>query len=1044
MKSTIITASAGTGKTYQITEELASRIAEGLDPAAVIATTFTKKAAAELAERIRSKLMDRGLTAAAQSVNAALVGTVNSVASRIVQDFAIDAGLSPMLDILEDEAGKRAFSVATDDIIAVRDAEHQALLKRTGYDRPADAYQYDPRLSWPRTVQDITEAARQNLLTADDLRDSINPSIEEVMSLLDAVADPETSDSRNGLWKSNLIQACDEAIALDEGDDRNAARSRVDKHTKWADQARTDVFGFSWAEWAGFGKISTPKSTAAAFEIFSDISTDIAANPAFREDIRTLIELTLTTAADCIEAYRDYKDALGLLDFIDQEVMALEVIQSSERVREAVADSYEVLVVDEFQDTSPLQLSLFFALGELVGEIIWVGDPKQSIYGFRGSDPLLMDAAIEAVKDNGGDLRVLDKSWRSHAQPLQLSNEIFAATIDESARLTVAEPVAEKRRDGRVQIWNSNAKSPKNADWYGSIAAGVIRWIREDGLAPEDIAVLARTNSQVKEISASLQAAGVPCSSGISDPRQTREGQIVQAALGFLLDARDTQSLTELIHLMDDHQAHQSWFSDLTSSNTRDERRDLFTKWAKDPSLKLLVALRETVVDLTPDEIIRQVIDATDLRRRIARWTNPDERTESLGAISAMALEYMNEAKGTGAPVSPTGFLLWFKDAEAPDQKSEKGVYVGTVHSAKGLEWEAVCVIVPKPTDWFFPFGHRIESLRPPTIEDPLGGRFLRFWPAIDSKLDTIITELENHRSQLIRRNADNADARRLSYVALTRAVRISALAPIKDFSGLSALNGTEVSLETAGDFLQIKNNDGLLAEVPVEISALSIPEDGELESTGAVPHSQDILRTTPSAPGFPSRVTPSGIRTTASQIETVAVTERAVLGDPLVDKGGQNWNHVGDAIHSYLGLPLDSLPDADKLSSATRLINSWNVSRYIDPERIIELGERWRTWIDTTYPGAKILTEVPITWRNEHGQVSEGWIDQLLMLPDASLVLIDHKSYPGPEPVDHVRKEYIGQLSAYADALELAGHSRPTETLVHLPLKGLVLALDI
>ena len=57
-------------------------------------------------------------------------------------------------------------------------------------------------------------------------------------------------------------------------------------------------------------------------------------------------------------------------------------------------------------------------------------------------------------------------------------------------------------------------------------------------------------------------------------------------------------------------------------------------------------------------------------------------------------------------------------------------------------------------------------------------------------------------------------------------------------------------------------------------------------------------------------------------------------------------------------------------------------------------------------------------------------------------MVLIDHKTYPGDDPIGHVRENYIGQLSGYADALELAGRGRPAEILVHLPLKGLVVAI--
>ena len=94
--------------------------------------------------------------------------------------------------------------------------------------------------------------------------------------------------------------------------------------------------------------------------------------------------------------------------------------------------------------------------------------------------------------------------------------------------------------------------------------------------------------------------------------------------------------------------------------------------------------------------------------------------------------------------------------------------------------------------------------------------------------------------------------------------------------------------------------------------------------------------------------------------------------------------------------------------------------------------------WIEATFPGAEVLTEQPIAWRNENDQVMEGWIDALLKLPNGEHVLVDHKSYPGTDPIGHVRENYLGQLETYSRALKAAGE-RPPRVLVHLPLLGAV-----
>ncbi len=166
------------------------------------------------------------------------------------------------------------------------------------------------------------------------------------------------------------------------------------------------------------------------------------------------------------------------------------------------------------------------------------------------------------------------------------------------------------------------------------------------------------------------------------------------------------------------------------------------------------------------------------------------------------------------------------------------------------------------------------------------------------------------------------------------------------------------------------------------------------------------------------------------------------MLGAPLVSGGGQHWERVGEAVHGYLGLPLATLGADLRERAAERLIGSWGVGAHVSAETMADLGTRWLKWLDAEFPDAVIRSEVPVTWRNEDHQIHEGWIDQLLELPDGRVVLIDHKTYPGDDPIGHVRENYIGQLSGYADALELAGRGRPAEILVHLPLKGLVVAI--
>ena len=1083
MRSSIITASAGSGKTYTITQKLAERIRGGLSPSAFIATTFTTKAAAELSSRIRTRLMSDGLTEEAQALDSALVGTVNAVSATLVRDFAIDAGLSPELETLTEDTAKQAFSLACDGIVADRENSHRDLIARVGYDKAVDAAEWDRGKSFAETVQDIADTARQNLISPEELRRSAAPSIESLMDVLDSLATAAATDER-ATWVGPALAGIKAAIACETPPKSATAEKRVAAFEKARSWSTDEWESLTWNAWARLMDAKVPgggttKTVAKAFTGACTLTgRDIAANPSYRADIAAMTNLVLDTAADCLVAYDEYKKALGFIDFTDQEVQALEVIRSSQSVRDAIAATYEVLVVDEFQDTNPIQLALFFELGQLAGEVIWVGDPKQSIYGFRGSDPSLMAAAIDALRENG-DVTALDKSWRSHRQPLQLTNELFSAVMpdDPNVRLGIDESIAPKRDGGDVRLWDIGSPGRGNAVWLGSVAKGMRDLLEETGLPGGRTAVLARTKANVDAIVEKLTELGVACTGERTNLRTVREGQIIRAALAFLLDERDTRALVELIVLLDDHAAHETWFGQLESAPDREARREILSGWAHDPSLRHLQDLRAVAVNLTPVEIVRHSVDALDLRRRIAGWTNPAHRMTSLDAFTGMAAEYQDECRAGGSPVTLSGFLTWFDAADPRSSTTDDpdSVYVGTIHSSKGLEWEAVCVAVGDPKDRFTPDGYWVGSHRPPTIVDPLGDRYLRFWPAVTPDAALIVETMRRHPEQDARHKASIEDARRLSYVALTRAARHSILCPRKDFTDYDAVRGTKVTLTWTKDEPQLlvrktKKSEGI--PVPARIEAKTPADEDDLMVKRGTAHalgidelrgdstprlhvgtvlSDDVPAATAdsAAPATqamafprPARITPSGLSATDAEKARAGVMTRASLGVPLVSGGDEKWELVGEAVHDYLALPLGVLDDGSKQSAADRLVASWGVGSLVDAGRLIETGRRWAEWLDAEYPGANIRSEVPVTWRNASHQVAEGWIDQLIETADGSLVLVDHKTYPGPEPEKHVREKYVGQLSGYADALELAGLGRPKEILVHLPLKGLVVSV--
>ena len=200
----VITASAGSGKTYRLTEVLSERLsqttADGqpvLRSSEVIATTFTVRAAADLVEKTQKRLLDDGNITAAEEISTALIGTINSMSGRLVTEYAIDAGFSPELRVLDEQEQAIVFTTAVDAVVAEAEATHRDLLVRTGHNgSPGDSnsFGHGP-VVWSDLVRSVAEAARANHLGEAELKQSVRDSASSSSQLSPRVAE---TDGRSG------------------------------------------------------------------------------------------------------------------------------------------------------------------------------------------------------------------------------------------------------------------------------------------------------------------------------------------------------------------------------------------------------------------------------------------------------------------------------------------------------------------------------------------------------------------------------------------------------------------------------------------------------------------------------------------------------------------------------------------------------------------------------------------------------------------------------------------------------------------------------
>lgn len=1050
---TMVSASAGTGKTYTLTGKIVNRIAGGLPAGAIMATTFTRKAAGELRERIAARLLEQAevmddadaaaaLRLASQQLPASLIGTVNSVCGQLLQEHAIDAGLSPALEVIGEEQLAGIFNLATDEILAEHAPAILPIAHRMG---TGDAGARDAK-TWQEMVRSIVDAARTNLLDAEELAACAERSWIGFRQLLDT---PGTDDRASWLRDLHLAGSeFREVVRTGFGSDGKKAltdtakfQEQYPKVLQKLNQAQS-AEDTPWEIWRGF-IASAP--AAPIKHIFWDLRQRIHAgllsNPAFHHDLEHYIRLIFACAADCLDAYSEFKRLHGLMDFVDQETLVLKLARDNEAFRRSFPGRVRFLVVDEFQDTSPLQLELFLQLSQLVEEAVWVGDPKQAIYEFRGTDPELMEAVVAQVSHR----EQLSETWRSHKAVVDLSNAVFEPVFErhgmppETVHLKLPEAHA-NWSPGTLEAWTR--RQSNDAERLKATAAGVASLLRRrQDLRAGDVAILARSNADVDTLSTALDTLGIRASRNPRKLSDAREVQLARAGMAFVADGYDTVALTELVALHPGHSAHATWQQKLLEAPNA---AIILDSWKADPVVTALEALRERAAVVTPTEVFEAVTGALGLPRLIGSWSSPATRFRNLDAARGAIRTYYERCLALHTPATLRGFLAYFASEE--QKSAENGgddvVNVLTYHKAKGLEWPVVVMEGLNKELRLAAFGAAVEQEGSFDLAQPLARRWIRFWPSPfpygGSPLD------KNGKNSKVAERAQERDRRnmsRLMYVGMTRAVETTVLTAknggpelLNDLGIAALVSWSQGDGDNRRGLIKVADGEGF----PAFVEELE-PLDTIQTATVWTPRFSDAPSAPSVAAALPARFAASSLGSAGLEATVTAV---AKLGARLAEHGSDDWGAVGSAVHAYLGTEFSVLTPDEQRDLADRIVKRWGVNGTVDSSLLITSGVRFESYLDAEFPGWFRHREAAIGWRPDH-QVMEGWIDLLLEGPDG-FVLVDHKTYPGNDPAGHIRGKYLGQMAAYREAVSAATGKPVLRTLIHFPALGQVCEISV
>lgn len=1006
MNLKIISAGAGSGKTYRLTQELVGLLASGTVRASgIIATTFTNKAAAELQERVRVRLLEEGLTQAANDLSNALIGTVHGLGVKLLKRFAYEAGVSPQVDIIADEDQQLLFNQSLSMVLTnERVEEMERLSDRLGLSK-SDFGKTD----WRKLLKDLAEVVRANDFDEEVLTLSKQRSFESFAHFLDPIIDRTPAT-----WNELLVEQIETAISNLEnnGDSTKVTADGVKSLREIKSELRLRG-ALNWHHWAKIAKTKVgAKSRDDLAELVEFANTHLGHKELW-EDVKSFIFNIFELAQAAMEEFERFKKSRGLIDYNDMESYVKRLLDDP-TVQEVLTEELDLLLVDEFQDTNPLQLEIFLKLSRFARHSIWVGDPKQSIYGFRGADPALMQAIIEG---QGGlkSENILAHSWRSREDVVFACNAIFTKAFSHLPAEQVAlQPKRRKlaghdsanKQDEPSEMGNALIHWDFNYDgegrkpgkeWLHNCIAETLRVNLERGMTilpkgekryrlaqPGDVAILCRSNNDCRDMAEALHRAGLRAAISRAGLMATAEAKLILACLKFILNKYDSLSVAEILMLAARLELHEVVEDRLAYLEASEAGKPDF-KWGEQQAfVQRLNSLRPQVAELSGSEILSLLLEELDLRRIIVSWGNVEQRLANVDMLVHFSLQYEQACNRLHSAASLGGFLLWANNLEENETdlqgsgENPAAVNVLTYHKSKGLEWPIVIC-------------HSLEqslredvwgiSLVPETEEvdlnNLLGNRWVRLWvnPYADQFKSTVLDErmAESHEKAQ-KRLAALAEDDRLMYVGLTRA-RDYLVFPSREKPPIwlnrvcnngqeeqPALdaNSNESYWEWAGKTLMMTTE---VMYFPNDFQHTLLQEDASLQLTERQGRA--------AYPPMDANVTEDP--TLGNNIELV---NQVSVFSPFSLPEVPERQHVAAATKQLLLAQWQFQSASHAAEIAEQICNRFELHDLVESTILLEKSQHFKSWVETQFEPSKVSICYPLKRSLESGQLFKGSID--------------------------------------------------------------------
>ena len=993
---TYISAGAGSGKTTRIIDELVNAIKDGKHrPSEIMMTTFTRAAAQEMQERAKKKLLELDMPDKANEMGAATIGTIHSVCLRFIQKYWYLVGLSPDSQQMDEND----FNSYVD----------QSLFQQVSPQDMLDFEEWRKALDWKKKDGDSTKPYmafwREWLRTMvnkvryyhiNDLVQSRKKSKEEIEAVFARYA---FSQDEYNQCKEELEATLRNKTNKD-GTLKNAARDRIEYLNSYDPKTCN-----------GKVEIEVLKGVEDEFQAWELSASKVV----FSDDRKTatinIVEKLFNILIEWREEYQHYKQTNKMLDFNDMEVYFSQLLEKDEV--KAEIGNYKLVLVDEFQDCNPMQIDIFKRISDLVPRSIWVGDPKQAIYGFRGTDTALVKEVSDQIVDgeNGCQRASLDTNYRSRKELVTYVNGVFLPIFrnspftlpDGEIELKAGRPYAIEFSPQPLHSWTVKKGRSVN---FSALAHNIRElvnskntWVEPKGQAMRlaqygDIAILVRKNGTISKVTNALREFGVPFFAMDDNDKQEQpiEQQLLMALAQYKLSPKYRPHLrADILHLLksvptqellEDYFAHISVILD--ENNKRQYiKRD---EWKTDD--ELIQRIDQIITGCYANglyDTLATLVDQLRIYDLVAMWGDSEIRRSHISRTLRLAegfdhhCEILEISKPTFAQ-----YAEYMADAQAKTELdlNSPSVKVLTMHKSKGLEWPIV-IYYDGDNDFAEDkkiVEHEFFSIREQRNKDHT--YWLRVFPCVTNN-STAYQCLYNESYFRESKQRVVADETRLRYVAFTRA--------------------RDILITIRAD------KDGSVYAPDSTLQTYTLIDTAQTQQEG----SDLTYLVNPSKSGITSALKPS-CTTTVNSIT-------------IHKKENVRMNTIGTCIHNIYAAYNASMDEQRSISMAQKIIESVKLSQILNAKEVIGTIRSLYDYLNKKHGApTSIGHEVPFSFVRDNGQLLRGEID-LLWYTEDGVVLVDYKNIQGEEANP---EHYTSQMEAYREVIESTG----------LKCKGIVL----